>query len=205
MYKLVALNQLLVSDVDAELTELVARNRERLTPNFPAMPQNYVNVTQAARRLDHLQFEMAISLGEYGVYVVYFEGQVAGMVTYAMETKWFWVPGKGFVLLRGPLVAGWLDKGRPARAKRKGAEVLRLLASEVVAHKEVTGRAWSVVQPDNKGSMRALEAPDNGFGGFAAVGHPRGYRAIDGVVPPRQLYLCTQPMKALAEHAQAQK
>lgn len=205
MYKLVALNQLLVSDVDAELTELVARNRERLALDFPAVPQNYVNVTQAARRLDHLQFEMAISLGEYGVFVVYFDGEVAGMVTYSMEAKWFLVPGKGLVVLRGPLVAGWLDRARPNRAKRKGAEVLRLLASEVVSQDEVTGRAWSVARPDNKGAIRALEAADNGFGGFAAVGRPRRYRAVDGVVPPRQLYMCTQPMKALAEHALAQK
>lgn len=201
MYRIVGLLQALVSDVDNEIAGLVERNGKRLAVDFPGVVKGCATYALASRRLYHLQEEMGLAAGRYGVYVVYYEDRAVGVVTYSMYTTWYWVPGKGFAAIRGPLIAGWLDQYRPARAKRRGIEVLQLVAKEAAAEDVVTGHAWSVVRPTNSAAVRILEAVDNGFGGFGAVGHPRSYRSIDGVQAPRQLYVANFAMNALRPSA----
>jgi hypothetical protein len=197
VYRLVGLAEVLVTDVSGKLAALVERNAERLTVDFPNVTKYYAGHQQATGRLYHLQEEMGLAAGRYGAYVVYYDHQPVGMATYSMYTTWFWVPGKGFAWISGPLLSGWLDQHRPAQAKRKSAEVLRLLAREAAAEEVVTGHAWSVVRPENRAAIRALEAVDNGFGSFVPIGRPRSYHGIDSVRAPRQLCVANFSMNAL--------
>ncbi len=59
----------------------------------------------------------------------------------------------------------------------------------------MSGKAWTVVRPDNDRSVRVLEDPDNGFGGFAAIDEPRAWHVNDGVTVPRQLYVARRSLQ----------
>lgn len=181
------------------LAELVGRNAEALSVDFPSTAARYATADKANDRLVKLQIEISINEGRSGVLLVENDDDLLGMVTYAQTRKWFRLPGDLLLThFNGPLIAGWLDQNRPNRLRRIGIEVLRQMASEIAANNHLKGTPWTFVRPNNHPAVRRITAVDNGFGGFVAIGEPRDYSSIDGVKAPRQLYVGNYDVRHLA-------
>jgi hypothetical protein len=191
------------NDLCHDMALLVNANSVMLEREFPGVPRLYGTPDKALETLQLRQRQITQSNGRYGAFVV--QGTVAGhrrligMVTVAQRTKWFKLPGKTLPMrVRGPLIAGWLDQIRPQELRRVGLQLGRLLVGEITAGMELVGTPWTVARPVNHLAGRRIEAVDNGFGGFVAIGQPRDYSMLDGVEANRQLYVANYSIGELA-------
>jgi hypothetical protein len=166
-----------------------------LAQDFPLLPRRYATAAIAADSVRGVCAAIRRSKGSYGAYIVDVDGRVVGAITYNQQD--LCVRSGLLNLFRtkvadGPLIAGWLDPHRHEDERNLLQPMLWMLASQIAKTNCASGRAWTVVRPDNarfKTIDRALTSPGNGFGGFEPQGEPTSYKSIDGVTAHRQLYV----------------
>jgi len=164
-----------------------------LSADFPRIMQAYGTPERArssigARRTDMeddpTYAALAVMLGRSAD-----EATVYGVTTMSMAR----IPDS---IVRGPQMAIWLDQARPPWLKNIGRLLLRKRFDWLLQNRHFTGRPWTVIRPDNRGSwpvwtQGGLQVP------IAKRGRVKPYGWVDGNKTPRQLFVATQPLEAL--------
>lgn len=177
------------------LSEIVADPaNQHLAVDFPHLKDIYGSPQAAAETVRSRQSSMAQERAYAALAVMLgateATARVYGVVSVGMAS----IPRLGSG--RGPQTAIWLDANRPEYLMRIGRPLMRARIAWLLAQRAYTGRAWTVIRPENKGSLDVWT-----FSGyrltFQAVGRPRSYGRLDGISTPRQLYMAAQPLESL--------
>ncbi len=177
------------------LSEIVADPaNQRLAVDFPHLKGVYGSPQAGAETVRSRQNSMAQER-TYAALAVMLgatetTAQVYGVVSVGMAS----IPRLGSG--RGPQTATWLDANRPEYLMRIGRPLMRARIRWLLAQHAYTGRLWTVIRPENKGSLSVWT--HSGYQlTFRTVGRPRSFERLDGISTPRQLFVAAQSLESL--------
>jgi hypothetical protein len=179
-------------ELGGRLHEIVtAPENRRLTTDFPAIKKIYGNPKTAVETVRTRQNDMRKEPDYAALAVMIGTTKHSARIYGTTSMLAAPVPSTGEP---GVNLAAWLDANRGAELLGVGRELLRARLLLLLDNKNFTGKVWTVIRPDNRGSMSVWTQ-----GGYPMellqAGKPRSYKDVDGVSTPRQLFISAKTLE----------
>lgn len=175
---------------------LVGDASEAICGDFPSVVDRYSTLEGTQVSVINARKAMTRSDGKFGAYLVSYCSIPIGVATYS-HYKLCEPSSRRFfnkTLVEGPLIAGWLVPAhcREGQAKNLLPQLMQLGAQIMRSTPGASGDVWTIVRPEHTYVRNVLTGGkgQNGFGRFEPLELPSDYSVVDGVVAPRQIWVC---------------
>jgi len=170
-------------------------NHSLLPEEFPSILSFYGTRAEAVRTVVSRQRSMQQEPGYEACAVLMGFTKTTARITGVTTSNQCELPLRN--LGYGPNMAIWLDQARETPWRNIGTALMEMRMKRLLANPHFQGRAWTIIRPTNKASLRVWHYGGYHWGGFEPRGEPRNFARVDGIAAERQLFTSFETLERM--------